>query len=112
MMTKIRELIAEADPEIIEEAKYKKPTNPDGVLVWYKDGMISTGEIYKAHIRLGFVKGVALKEQDPKGLINAYRAMIIREGDKLNEAAFKKIVRVAVKFNQAGKSQTKKPVKK
>jgi hypothetical protein len=103
VMNKIRDLIAEADPEIVEEAKYKKPSNPQGNLVWYKDGMISTGEIYKAHLRLTLSKGDILKENDPKGIINSYRAILIHEGDKLDDEAFKNLIRQAVKLNQNSK---------
>lgn len=106
-MTSVRQLIKQADPEISEEVKYRTRTNPDGVFVWYRDGMICTGETYKQHLRLGFSQGVILKEQDPKGLINAYRAMIIKEGDQLNQAAFKKLIKAAVSLNQA-KKKTKK----
>lgn len=99
VMTTIRQLIKETDPQIKEEVKYKTATNPNGVLVWYRDGMITTGEIYKKHLRLAFSKGVALKEHDPKGLFNAYRAIILHEEDKLDETAFKEIIRSAVKLN-------------
>lgn len=105
MISRIRELMKEADPEIIEEVKYKTASNPNGVLVWYCDGMISTGEVYKQHLRLGFSKGVILKENDPKGLFNAYRAILIHEEDKLDEAAFKEIVRAAVSLNKEAKSK-------
>jgi hypothetical protein len=64
--------------------------------------MICTGETYKSHLRLTFAKGASLK--DPKGLFNAYRAMIIHEGDKINEAAFKSLIRAAVVFNHKNKS--------
>jgi hypothetical protein len=104
VMSQIRTLIKQADPEVIEEMKYKKPSNPDGVFVWSHDGMISTGETYKNHLRLTFAKGASLKDQDPKGLINAYRAMIIQEGDKIDEAAFKNLIRAAVEINRKGNS--------
>jgi hypothetical protein len=101
MMSKIRKLIKEADADIIEEQKYKTASNPDGVPVWYKDGMICTGEIYKVHLRIGFTKGPQLKElgHDPKGLINSYHAIIIKEGDQLDEEAFKDLIRAAVEMN-------------
>lgn len=102
-MSRIRALIKEADPEIVEEVKYITPSNPDGVFVWYHDGMISTGETYKQHLRLGFAKGPELKEFDPKGLINTYRAIVIHENDTLDEAAFKDLVRAAVMLNQERK---------
>ncbi len=103
MMNKIRTLITEADPDMVEEVKWRKPSNPDGNLVWYHDGMISTGEIYKQHLRLTFAKGVELKDRDPKGLINSYRAMLIHEKDKLDEEAFKDLIRAAVALNREAK---------
>lgn len=107
VVTQIRELIKQADPGVIEEVKYKTASNPNGVLVWYHDGMICTGEIYKLHLRFSFTKGPALKEHDPKGLLNSYRAMIIHEEDKLDEIAFKELFREAVKLNQNAKSESK-----
>jgi len=106
-MSRIRTLIKEADPEVIEEMKYKKPSNPDGVFVWSHDGMISTGETYKNHLRLTFAKGAFLKDQDPKGLINAYRAMLINEDDKIDGEAFKNLIRAAVDLNCKDKSSSK-----
>lgn len=99
VMTQIRTLIKQADPEIVEDVKWKTPSNPNGVLVWYKEGMITTGEIYKKHIRLAFAKGPSLKKSDPKGLINTYRAIIIHEEDKIDEEAFKNLIRAAVELN-------------
>jgi len=104
-MEQIRKLIKQADPEVVEEQKYKKPTNPAGIPVWYHNGMICTGETYKEHLRIGFVKGAQLKANDPKGLFNAYRAMIIKEGDKINGPAFKAIFKAAVKLNAQGKKK-------
>lgn len=103
-MAQIRTLIQQADPEVIEDVKWKTPTNPGGVLVWYHGGMILTGEIYKQHLRLSFAKGPLLKAHDPKGLINSYRAIIIHEDDKINEEAFKDLIRTAVTLNLKGKS--------
>ena len=108
-MSRIRKLVKEADPKIIEEKKYKTPSNPDGVLVWYRDGMLLTGETYKKHLRLSFAKGPDLQKKDAKGLINSYRAILLREEDKLNEGAFKKLVKDAVALNQEKKSSSKKP---
>lgn len=110
-MSRIRKLIKQADPNIIEEVKYKTPSNPAGVFVWYRDGMISTGETYKKHLRLSFAKGPALKKKDTKGLINSYRAMLIHEEDKLNETAFKKLIRDAVALNQEKKRAAAKKTK-
>ena len=103
VMSRIRELIKLADPEIIEDVKWKTASNPNGVLVWYHDGMISTGEIYTKHLRLSLAKGQYLKDQDPKGLINSFRAIIIKEDDKIDETAFKNLIRAAVEFNQKDK---------
>jgi hypothetical protein len=98
MLSKIRSLIKEADPDVTVEAKFKKPSDPDGIPVWYHNGMICTGETYKAHLRISFAKGPNLK--DPKGLLNAYRAVIIHEEDTLDEAAFKALVKEAVELNK------------
>src|SRR5206468_6895069 len=68
-LSRIRSLIKEADPDVVEEVKWKKPTNPGGVPVWSHDGNICTGESYQDNVRVTFVKGAALK--DPKGLFNA-----------------------------------------
>ncbi len=95
-LSRIRTLIKQADPKVVEEMKWKKPSNPAGIPVWYHDGMICTGETYKNHLRLTFSKGKELK--DPKGLLT-FRAMIIHEDDKINEAAFKDLIRAAVKLN-------------
>lgn len=103
VMSQIRQLIQQADPEITEEVKWKTPSNPDGVFAWYRDGMITTGEIYKKHIRLAFAKGPALKEHDPKNLINSYRAILIHEADSLDEDAFKELIRAAVALNRKEK---------
>lgn len=102
-ITKIRELIKQADPLISEEVKYKTPSNPTGVLVWYRDGMLLTGEIYQKHLRLSFTKGPLLKDHDPKGLINSYRAAILKEENVLDEAGFIELIIEAVKLNQKGK---------
>jgi hypothetical protein len=93
-------MIQQADPDVTEEQKYKKATNPEGVPVWYHDGMICTGETYKQHLRLTFSKGAILKEHDPQGLLNAHAAMVVHEEDELDEAAFKKLIRAAVSLNQ------------
>ncbi len=104
VMSRIRELIREADPEMIEEVKYKTKTNPNGVLVWYHHGIISTGEVYNKHLRLGLSKGKLLKESsDPQSLINTYRAIVIHEEDKFDEKAFKDLIKAAVTLNLEGK---------
>ena len=107
-------LIHEADPDISEECKWKKPTNPAGVPVWSRDGIICTGETYRAFVKLTFAHGAKLA--DPKGLFNASlegnmrRAIDIRDGDHLDESAFKALVRAAVAHNRAAKAA--KPAKR
>lgn len=103
MMGKVRKAIQEAAPEATEDVKWKTASNPNGVLVWYKDGMILTGEIYKKHLRLSFAKGPELKKNDPKKLINSYRAIILKEEDKLNKKAFKALIHDAIKLNEKSK---------
>ena|SRR6185437_10534970 len=102
-LAQIRSLINDADPDVTEEVKWKKATNPDGVPVWSHDGMICTGEFYKSHLRLSFPKGASLK--DPKGLFNAHRSIVIHEEDTLNEAAFKDLIRAAIELNHEGKKK-------
>lgn len=109
---RMRKLIKEADPDAVEEQKWKKPSNPAGVPVWSHDGIICTGETYKNHVRLTFAKGASLK--DLNGLFNANlegnatRAIVIQEGDKIDEKAFKGLVRAAVAANTAGKTDRPK----
>jgi hypothetical protein len=101
-LSKVRGLIKEADPDIVEEWKWVKATSP-GVPVWSHDGGICTGEVYKNAVKLTFFKGASLK--DPSGLFNSSlegkvrRAIDIKENDKINEAAMKKLVREAVALN-------------
>jgi hypothetical protein len=103
MLSRLRTLIKQADPEVVEEVKWRKPSNPGGIPVWYHDGIICTGETYKSHVRLTFAKGALLKE--PKGLFNAslegnaLRAIVIHEGDKIDPGAFKALIRAAVALN-------------
>ncbi len=104
-LAQLRTLIKQADPEGTEEVKWKKPSNPDGIPVWSHDGIICTGETYKKHLRLTFAKGPSLK--DPKGLFNAYRAIIIHEGDTINEVAFKDLISAAVESNHTNKNKQK-----
>jgi hypothetical protein len=107
---KVREIIHEADPEIIEEWKWVKPTNP-GTPVWSHGGIVCTGETYRSVVKMTFAKGAAL--EDPAGLFNssldgnARRAIDIHEGDKLDEAALKDLIRAAVALNLKGKSKPK-----
>lgn len=111
MLARVRALIEQADPEVVEEVKWRKPANPSGVPVWSHAGIICTGETYKQYVKLTFAKGAALK--DPKGLFNASldggtrRAIDIREGDKLDATAFVAMVRDAVALN----TSTKKAVR-
>ena len=106
-LSRLRALIKQADPKVVEEVKWRKPSNPGGIPVWYHDGIICTGETYKTHVRLTFAKGALLRA--PKGLFNAslegnaFRAMIIHEGDKIDSAAFKALVRAAVALNTSGR---------
>lgn len=104
-LSQIRKLIKQADPKVIEEVKYKMPSKPEGIPVWYHDGMICTGETYKNHLRFTFAKGSSLK--DPKGIFNRRNAIVINEGDKINETAFKNIIREAVKLNRKSKEKIK-----
>jgi hypothetical protein len=107
VLGRVRKLIMEADPAITEEVKWRKPSNPAGVPVWSRDGMICTGETYKGAVKLTFAKGASLA--DPAGLFNASldgnlrRAIDIREGDGIDEAALKSLIRSAVALNQSGK---------
>lgn len=104
-LAEVRRLIHEADPDVVEEQKWKKPTNPDGVPVWSHDGILCTGESYRTNVRLTFAKGALLK--DPKGLFNAslkgnsLRAIVIREGERIDAAAFKSLIRAAVELNES-----------
>ena len=109
MLSRLRTLIFQADPEVVEEVKWRKPTNPSGVPVWSHDGGICTGEIYKGSVKLTFFKGASLK--DPSHLFTQdgtiRRAIDIREGDKVDEAALKDLIRAAVALNQKGKMRSK-----
>jgi hypothetical protein len=97
-LAQLRVLIKQADPDVIEEVKWKKASNPDGIPVWSHDGMICTGEFYKSHLRLTFAKGPSLN--DPKGLFTTHSSIVINEGDTINEAAFKDLIRAAVELNR------------
>ena len=109
-LAKVREIIHAADPEIVEEWKWVKPTNP-GTPVWSHGGIVCTGETYKNAVKMTFAKGAAL--EDPSGLFNssldgnARRAIDIHEGDKVDEAALKDLIRAAVALNLQGKSKPK-----
>jgi hypothetical protein len=102
-LSRIRKWIEQADPEVVEERKWIKRTNPEGVPVWSHDGMICTGEIYKDHVKVTFARGAALK--DPSRLFNSSlegnlrRAIDVHEGEKMDEKAFKALIREAVALN-------------
>ena len=105
MLGRLRALIKEADPQVVEEIKWRKPSSPSGVPVWSHDGMICTGETYKDKVKLTFARGAAL--EDPSKMFNSSlgggtrRAIDIREGDRVDDEAFKALVREAVTLNQA-----------
>ncbi len=100
---RIRQIIKDADPDVVEEVKWRKPSNPGGVPAWSHAGLICTGETYKDKVKLTFARGASLA--DPAGLFNASldagtrRAIDIREGERIDEAAFASLVREAVALN-------------
>ena len=103
-LDRMRALILEADPEMIEERKWRKPSNGmAGIPVWSHDGIVCTGETYKNYVKLTFAKGAFVK--DPSGLFNSglegnlRRAIDVREGDKLDEKGLKALIRAAVALN-------------
>jgi hypothetical protein len=106
-LARIRGIIKQADPEMVEEWKWR------GVPVWEHDGIICTGETYKAVVKMTFAKGAAL--DDPSGLFNSSlegnvrRAIDIHEGDKINERALKALIRAAVELNMSTRAARKKP---
>lgn len=110
----VRQLIHEADPEMQEEFKWAKP-NSDGTPVWSHDGIVCTGESYKQAVKLTFARGASLP--DPHKLFNSSlegntrRAIDLREGEKLNDAAFKKLIRSAVAANAAAQVRRASPKK-
>ena len=103
LIDRIRSLILDTDPEVSEEAKWVKPSNPSGVPVWSRDGIICTGEIYNDKVKLTFFEGASL--DDPSHLFNASldagtrRAIDLVEGDELDEQAFQALVREAIACN-------------
>ena len=110
MLARVRAIIHQADPEIVEEWKWVKPTSP-GTAVFSHGGIVCTGETYKNVVKMTFAKGAALK--DPSGLFNSSlegnvrRAIDIHEGDKVDEAALKDLIRAAVALNLKGKNKPK-----
>jgi hypothetical protein len=109
-LAKVREIIHKADPEIVEERKWVKPTSP-GTPVFSHSGIVCTGETYKNVVKMTFARGAAL--QDPAGLFNSSldgkvrRAIDIHEGDKVDEAALKDLIRAAVALNLDLKAKSK-----
>jgi len=109
---RMRKLIQQADPGVVEEWKWVKATNP-GTPVWSHDGIICTGESYKGAVKLTFARGASLK--DPARLFNASleggtrRAIDIHEGEEVDASAFKALIRQAVAFNSAGKTKPSRP---
>ena len=107
-LAKVRDIIREADPEIVEEWKWAKATSP-GTPVWSHGGIVCTGETYKSVVKMTFAKGAQLK--DPSGLFNSSldgnvrRAIDIHEGDEVDAAALKDLIRAAVALNLKGKSK-------
>jgi hypothetical protein len=114
-LARVRSLIREADPEVVEEVKWRKPSNAMlGVPVWEHAGIICTGETYKSVVKLTFAKGASL--QDPSSLFNASlegnlrRAIDFHEGDKINEKALKALIRAAMALNMSTRA-TARPVR-
>jgi hypothetical protein len=106
-LARVRKLIKEADPDVVEEVKWRKPSNSMlGVPVWEHDGIICTGETYNTVVKLTFARGASLK--DPSGLFNSSlegnvrRAIDIHEGDEIDEKALKALIRAAVTLNTEG----------
>jgi hypothetical protein len=105
LLARARELIRGAEPDVVEEVKWRKPSNPLGVPTWSVDGIICTGETYKDKVKLTFARGAAL--DDPTGIFNASldagtrRAIDLFEGDDLDASAFTDLVRAAAALNQS-----------
>lgn len=110
-LARVRRLIRQADPEVVEEVKWRKPSNPLGVAVWEHAGILCTGETYKDKVKLTFAKGASL--DDPSGLFNSSldghtrRAIDLQEGDAIDETAFKALVRAAVVLNESANAAAK-----
>jgi len=104
-LARVRALIREADPQVVEEVKWRKPSNPSGVPTWSHAGILCTGELYKDKVKLTFARGAAL--DDPARLFNASldgntrRAIDLREGDAIDAPAFKALIRAAAALNSA-----------
>jgi len=108
-LARVRTLIKQADPEVVEELKWAKPTNPGGVPVWSHAGIICTGETYKNVVKMTFARGASL--EDPSGLFNSSlegntrRAIDFHEGDKIDEKALQALIRAAVALNTSSAAQ-------
>ena len=102
-LARMRRLIREADPDVVEDVKWRKPSNPGGVPTWSHGGILCTGETYKDKVKLTFARGAAL--DDPERLFNSSldgntrRAIDIREGEEVDATAFKALIRAAVALN-------------
>ncbi len=105
ILSNVRALIREADPDVVEEVKWRKPSNPAGVPAWSHNGLICTGETYKSAVKLTFAKGASLK--DPSSLFTSSldgkvrRAIDLHEKDTIDEDAFKALIREAVALNES-----------
>ena len=114
-LARLRDIVHKADPDIVEEWKWAKATSP-GVPVWSHEGIVCTGETYKNVVKMTFAKGASL--EDASGLFNSSlegnvrRAIDIHEGDKINEAALKVLIRAAVALNLEGKAKSKRKTAK
>lgn len=110
-LARLRALIRRADPQVVETVKWRKPSNPAGIPVWEHDGLICGGETYRGYVKLTFARGAALP--DPAGLFNSgfggntRRAIDIREGEAIDEDAFKALIQAAVALNVS--ERAKKP---
>lgn len=110
-LARVRSLIRQADPQVVEEVKWRTPSNPFGVPVWEHDGIVCTGETYKDKVKLTFARGAAL--EDPSGLFNSSlegnvrRAIDFQEGDRIDEEALKTLIRGAVALNISAQSKAR-----
>jgi len=108
-LDRVRTLIREADPDVVEDVKWRKPSNPAGVPVWEHEGLICTGETYRDKVKLTFAKGASL--DDPTGLFNSSldgnvrRAIDIHEGEQIDAAALKALVREAIALNASARKR-------
>jgi hypothetical protein len=114
-LSRMRMLIREADPDVVEEVKWVKPSSPAGVPTWSHDGIICTGEVYKTTVKLTFASGASL--EDPSGLFNSSlggntrRAIDVHEGEEVDAEAFRALVRAAVEHNRGRAKAKSKPAR-